>query len=84
MDLKVHRSVLRFPPEMAMLLVEEFLCKSLVKECTESTFSSSNVILLVSVHMLEFITKIIKLAVEMMNIDIQCIKLSRNDLKFVI
>jgi hypothetical protein len=35
------------PPEMAMLPVEELLHNSLVKECTESTFSSSTVILLV-------------------------------------
>jgi hypothetical protein len=46
MDSKVYCFALICPPEMAMLLVEEFLCKSLVKACIESTFSSSNVILL--------------------------------------
>lgn len=46
MDLKVHCFTLICPPEMVMLLVEELLCKSLVKDCTESTFSSSAVILL--------------------------------------
>jgi hypothetical protein len=39
---------------MLMLLVEELLCKSLVKDCTESTFSSSTVILLLNSSNLVF------------------------------
>jgi hypothetical protein len=45
--LKVHCFALICPPKMATLLVEELLHKSLVKNCTEATFSSSTVILLV-------------------------------------
>jgi hypothetical protein len=46
--LKVHHFALICLPEMAMLLVEALLCKSLVKDCTESTFSSSTAILLLN------------------------------------
>jgi hypothetical protein len=54
MDLKVHYFALTCPPEMATLLVDELLCKSLVKDCTESTFSSSTVILLLNSSNLAF------------------------------
>jgi hypothetical protein len=47
MDSIVHCFTLICPPEMAILLVEESLRKSLVNDCTESTFSSHTVILLV-------------------------------------